>query len=85
MAALLADPDIDAVDVCLPTPQHREVTEAALAAGKHVLLEKPIALSLDDARALVAANDGTDRVLMIAHVLCFWPEYVEIARRVGSG
>jgi predicted dehydrogenase len=85
MAALLADPDIDAVDVCLPTPQHREVTEAALAAGKHVLLEKPIALSLDDARALVAANDGTDRVLMIAHVLRFWPEYVEIARRVGSG
>ena len=85
MAALLADPDIDAVDVCLPTPQHREVTEAALAAGKHVLLEKPIALSLDDARALVAANDGTDRILMIAHVLRFWPEYVEIARRVGSG
>src|SRR5688500_8678231 len=69
LAALLADPHIDAIDVCLPTPQHREVTEAALAAGKHVLLEKPIALSLDDARALVAANDGTDRVLMIAHVL----------------
>ena len=85
MAALFADPEIDAIDVCLPTPQHREATEAALAAGKHVLLEKPIALSLDDARALVAANEETDHILMIAHVLRFWPEYVEIARRVGSG
>ena len=84
-AALLAAPEIAAVDICLPTPQHREVTEAALAAGKHVLLEKPIALSLDDAQALVAANLQSDRVLMIAHVLRFWPEYVEIARRVGSG
>ena len=85
MQEILADPDIDAVDICLPTPQHREVTEAALAAGKHVLLEKPIALSLEDAQALVRVNEETDRVFMIAHVLRFWPEYVEIARRVASG
>src|SRR3712207_3985740 len=85
LQALLADPGIEAVDICLPTPQHREVAEAALAAGKHVLLEKPIALSLEDARALVQANEATDRVFMIAHVLRFWSEYVEIARRVGSG
>jgi UDP-N-acetylglucosamine 3-dehydrogenase len=85
LQAVLADPSIGAVDICLPTPQHREVTEAALAAGKHVLLEKPIALSLEDAQALVQANEATDRVFMIAHVLRFWPEYVEIARRVGSG
>ena len=85
LQALLADPDIEAVDVCLPTPQHREVAEAALKAGKHVLLEKPIALSLEDAHALVRANEETDRVFMIAHVLRFWPEYVEIARRVATG
>jgi predicted dehydrogenase len=85
ITALLASSEIDAIDICLPTPQHRAVTEAALAAGKHVLLEKPIALSLADAEALVAANEESDRVLMIAHVLRFWPEYVEIARRVGSG
>src|SRR5215208_34925 len=85
LRAVLADPGIAAVDICLPTPQHREVTEAALAAGKHVLLEKPIALSLDDARALVQASEATDRIFTIAHVLRFWPEYVEIARRVGSG
>ena len=85
LATVLADPGIEAVDICLPTPQHREVAESALAAGKHVLLEKPIALSLEDARALVQANEATDRVFMIAHVLRFWPEYVEIARRIGSG
>src|SRR3954447_14126650 len=45
LQAVLADPGIEAVDICLPTPQHREVAEAALAAGKHVLLEKPIALT----------------------------------------
>jgi len=85
LQAILGDPEIEAVDICLPTPQHREVTEAALAAGKHVLLEKPIALSLEDAEALVRANEETDRVFMIAHVLRFWPEYVEIARRVATG
>jgi predicted dehydrogenase len=85
LQAVLADPGIEAVDICLPTPQHREVAEAALAAGKHVLLEKPIALSLEDARALVQANEATDRVFMIAHVLRFWSEYVEIARRVATG
>jgi UDP-N-acetylglucosamine 3-dehydrogenase len=83
--AVIRDPAIDAVDICLPTPQHRATTEAALAAGKHVLLEKPIALTLEDADALVRLGAETDRVFMIAHVLRFWPEYVEIARRVATG
>src|SRR5262245_10492015 len=56
LAAVVADPTIDAIDICLPTPQHRAVAEKALAAGKHVLLEKPIALNLDDAAALVRAG-----------------------------
>jgi predicted dehydrogenase len=85
LQAVIADPAIDAVDICLPTPEHRAATEAALAAGKHVLLEKPIALTLDDARALVRLGEESDRVFMIAHVLRFWPEYVEIARQVASG
>nr|MBA3414918.1 Gfo/Idh/MocA family oxidoreductase [Chloroflexia bacterium] len=44
LESLLADPAIDAVDICLPTGEHRRVAEAALDAGKHVFLEKPIAL-----------------------------------------
>jgi len=83
--ALLADGAIDAVDVCLPTTEHRRATEAALDAGKHVLLEKPIALTEEDADALVARAEAAERVVMVAHVLRFWPEYVEIARRAAGG
>jgi predicted dehydrogenase len=82
---LVADPTIDAVDICLPGGQHLEATEAALSAGKHVLLEKPIALDLADAEALAALAATTDRTVMVAHVLRFWPEYVELQRRVASG
>ncbi|MEA2583683.1 MAG: hypothetical protein QOF33_1768 [Thermomicrobiales bacterium] len=82
---LIRDDTIDAIDVCLPTPQHRSATEAAIAAGKHVLLEKPIALTLEDADALVQLGDSTDRVFMIAHVLRFWPEYLELQRLATSG
>ena len=83
--ALIADPAVDAVDVCLPTPEHRSATEAALNAGKHVLLEKPLALTEADADALVARAAATDRVFMVAHVLRFWPEYIELQRLVAGG
>lgn len=82
---ILGDASIDAVDICLPTPQHRQATEAALDAGKHVLLEKPLALTLEDAEAIVKAANESDRIVMVAHVLRFWPEYVEIKRLIDSG
>jgi predicted dehydrogenase len=82
---LLSDPSIDAIDVCLPTTEHRSAAEAAIAAGKHVMVEKPLALTLADADALVTAAGTTDRVVMVAHVLRFWPEYVELHRIVSSG
>jgi predicted dehydrogenase len=83
--AVLADPEVDAVDVCLPTPVHREATERALGAGKHVFLEKPIALTLEDADAILRAADASGRLFMVGLVLRFWPEYVELQRRVASG
>ena len=52
---LLADPAIDLVDICLPTTMHVETSIRALAAGKHVLLEKPIAVNLRDADKIMAA------------------------------
>jgi predicted dehydrogenase len=85
LSLILRNPAIDAIDICLPTPQHRPLSEAAITAGKHVLLEKPIALTLEDADALVRLAGRTDRVFMVAHVLRFWPEYVELRRRVASG
>jgi len=79
------DPDVDAIDICLPTPLHREWTEASLAAGKHVFLEKPIALTLEDADAIVAASERSERLFMVGLVLRFWPEYVELQRRLAGG
>ena len=82
---ILRDDSIDAIDNCLPTPEHRPLTEAALAAGKHVLLEKPIALTDADAAALVAAGEASDKVFMLAHVLRFWPEYVRLQQLAAAG
>lgn len=83
--AAIDDPEIEAVDICLPTLLHREFAVAALEAGKHVFLEKPIALTPDDADAIVAAAERADRILMVGLVLRFWPEYVELQRRVADG
>jgi predicted dehydrogenase len=85
LEAAIAGPDIDAVDICLPTPLHREWAERALAAGKHVFLEKPIALTLEDADAIARAAAASDRLFMVGLVLRFWPEYVELQRRVAAG
>jgi predicted dehydrogenase len=83
--AVLRDPEVDAVDVCIPTPAHRDATERALAAGKHVFLEKPIALTLEDADAILQAAAASERLFMVGLVLRFWPEYVELQRRVAAG
>jgi len=85
LEAAIADPDVDAVDICLPTPLHREVAERAFATGKHVLLEKPIALTAEDADAIVAAGERSGRLFMVGLVLRFWPEYVELQRRLAAG
>ncbi|MGI8973716.1 MAG: Gfo/Idh/MocA family protein [Gaiella sp.] len=83
--AAIRDPAVDAVDICLPTSLHREYAERALAAGKSVFLEKPIALTLEDADAIVAAAARSDAVFMVGMVLRFWPEYVELQRLVATG
>jgi predicted dehydrogenase len=83
--ALLADPDIDLVDVCTPTHLHADAALAALRAGKHVLVEKAIALHTRDADALLDAAARAGRLLMVAHVLPFVPEFAFAARAVRGG
>jgi len=78
-------PDVDVVDICLPTPLHRAAAEHALGLGKHVLLEKPIALAVRDADAIVAAADGSAGQLMVAHVVRFFPGYRVLREVVESG
>ena len=85
LEAAIGDPEVDAIDVCLPTPLHREAAERAFAAGKHVFLEKPLALTVEDGEAIVEAARASGRTLMVGLVLRFWPEYVELQRRIASG
>ena len=75
---LLADAEIEAVDICLPTWLHEEVAMAALRAGKHVLVEKPMALNAAGARRMIEAARESGRILMCAQVLRFFPEYVAL-------
>jgi predicted dehydrogenase len=85
LEAVLADGEIAAVDVCVPTDAHRELAVPALEAGKHVLLEKPIALNLEDADAIAKAAEASSAHLMVGLVLRFWPEYVALQRLVSEG
>lgn len=81
---LIADPEIDLVDVCLPNDQHCDVVIEALKAGKHVLVEKAIALSLDEADRMLAAAKQAGKLLMVAHVLPFFPDFAQVVSAVQS-
>ncbi len=81
----LRDRDIEAVDLCLPTHLHADVAIEALRAGKHVLVEKPMALNGRQADEMLAEAEESGRVLMAAQVLRFFPAYVPLAERVKSG
>jgi predicted dehydrogenase len=82
---LLADPNVQLVDVCLPTDQHEYVTLEALRAGKHVLVEKPIAVELESANRMVDAAKEVGKLLMVAQVLPFFPEFRWLRETVKSG
>jgi predicted dehydrogenase len=82
---MLADPAIDLVDICLPTALHKDVTIRAFEAGKHVLLEKPIAVRLEDADEMVAAAKRAGRKFFVGQVLRFWPEFAYIKQLMESG
>ena len=64
---LLANPDIQAVSICAANFAHAELTIAALRAGKHVLCEKPMAITLEECEAMVAEADKAGKYLMIGH------------------
>jgi predicted dehydrogenase len=85
LEALLADPDVDLIDICNPTQLHPTTALAALRAGKHVLVEKAISLDPADADAMLAAARQAGKLLMVAHVLPFFPEFAFAADALRSG
>lgn len=83
--ALLQHPDADAVSITLPTHLHKKFAIAALNAGKHVLLEKPFALNVAECDAIIAAQKKSGKLLIVAHVLRFWSEYVAVLDLIRGG
>ncbi len=82
---LLADPDVDLIDVCTPTHLHADMALRALKAGKHVLVEKAITLQPRDADLLVQTAAKAGKLLMVAHVLPFFPEFAFAYEAVRGG
>jgi predicted dehydrogenase len=82
---LLADPALDAVALATPVSTHAELAVRVLEAGKHCLVEKPLAQSIADAELAVAAARDTDRVLMVGHLLEYHPGIARLKQLTDSG
>jgi predicted dehydrogenase len=82
---LLDDPGVNAVVVATPVPTHAELARQALEAGKHVFVEKPLALTAADADELVALAEGRGLVLMPGHLLLYHPGVAKLKELVDAG
>jgi predicted dehydrogenase len=77
-SGVVADPEIDLVDICTPTRLHREQVTAAMRAHKHVLCEKPLAQNPTDARKIIREAARNGNFLMPAMCMRFWPGWAEL-------
>lgn len=83
--ALLAGESVDLVSVVVPTSLHLPTTLAALRSGAHVLVEKPIAATRDEAEAMIEASRTANRMLTVGHIERFNPAIRELRRRLAAG
>src|SRR5213596_3496120 len=81
----IAESGCDVVDVCLPNFLHHRAVLSAARAGKHVIIEKPLALNLEEADDMIAACREASRKLMYAEELCFAPKYERVRKLVNEG
>lgn len=82
---IVADPNVDVIDICLPPSLHPDAAITALEADKHVFCEKPIALQTDQADAMVKAAKKAGKQLLIGHVLPFFAAYQYAYKAITSG
>jgi UDP-N-acetyl-2-amino-2-deoxyglucuronate dehydrogenase len=82
---LLERPDVDLVSICTPPFEHARLTISALQAGKHVLVEKPMATSLAECDAMIAAAGRAGRILCVVHQNRFRAEYTRLQALVAAG
>jgi predicted dehydrogenase len=84
-AAVLADPEIDAVVLATPAVQHAKQAGDAIDAGKHVLVEKPMALAPEDAALLCRKVEGSGRVLLVGHLMLYHAAVLRLRQMIQSG
>jgi UDP-2-acetamido-3-amino-2,3-dideoxy-glucuronate N-acetyltransferase len=82
---VLADPEVEAVAIAAPAVQHYEVVKQALEAEKHVLVEKPLALRVQEGRHLANLAESHSRILMVGHILQYHPAIVKLKELIASG
>ncbi len=82
---LVAAEDVEVVDVCLPTAFHRDLALEAAGEGRHVILEKPIARTMEDAQQILGAFSADGPRLFVGHVVRFFPEYMGIKQKIDAG
>jgi predicted dehydrogenase len=82
---LIRRADVDLVDICVPTHRHAELARAALLAGKHVLVEKPLARTAAEARGLAEAARGARGMAMCGLCMRFWPGWTWLREAVRAG
>jgi len=82
---MLSDKDIDIIDLCLPSYMHEEFAIKIAHAKKHILIEKPIAFTLEAAQNIFTSARENNVRIMVAQVIRFWPEYVKIKEICDSG
>ena len=82
--AMFADNDVDLVSICTPTDTHAELAIAAMRAGKHVLVEKPISTRSDEIERVAAAAKETGKVCMPAMCMRFWPAWRWLNERIAD-
>ena len=85
LEAVLADPAIEAIACATPPSQHYALGKEALAAGKHVFVEKPLALKVDEAEELCTLAERLDRRLMVGHLLQYHPAFLKLRDLVREG
>lgn len=82
---LINDPNVDLVDICVPVFLHKKYSLAAIAAGKKILCEKPLAGNSQDALEIVEAAEEADSIFMVGMCVRFWPEYRHTQALIKSG
>lgn len=83
--AIINESDCEVVDICLPNFLHYKATLKAAAAGKHIIIEKPLAMTLEEADEMIAACEKAGVKLMYAEELCFAPKYERVRHLVNEG